>query len=248
MNLRNQNPAAAAAPDEPQGTDTVRALMAEVGLDDDTADNLASVLSEMRALGAGPLPAPSPAVSALIEAEGAVRRADANHTLLEVRHHRGQTHTGADQSRTLTRRPKRRGRRAGLIALAVAACLGLAGGAAATADEGFRQAAGDAVEFLIGTVTGAQPGQNPETPPHTAPGQDHRRAIPSGPTGHNPGRGEQGKAPSTDHPAPPASLAPRGTEAGNPRAASPTSPSATGAPKTPGNAKESGAPANSRRH
>ncbi|MEA5454869.1 hypothetical protein SPF06_09060 [Sinomonas sp. JGH33] len=207
--------------------DSIRSLLAESGLDGD-ADRLVPVLLELRALGAGAPPVPSAALAALLDADDAGSSASGNIVRLDPGGARGGGSPGS--------RRHRRGRRGGgLTALAVAACLSLAGGGVAAADQGFRHAAGDAAAFLVGTLTGARPDQHPSPLPGApadmhATGHDQRPAVPPGQAVRDSDQGGQGAAPSTDHPAPQASAASR-----------------TLPPTVPGTAAASTAPPASRR-
>ncbi|MBT2514365.1 hypothetical protein [Arthrobacter sp. ISL-30] len=177
-------------------------------LETDTEDaaELRFALLELRSFAAGPPPAPSAKLAALM----------------------------APRLVSLDDRRKRKHHRAGLAALAVAMSMGMGSAAVAAADPGFRDKAQETITTLINTVTqphqghpvpgrgngrgnGAQEGAGhaPDnaTPARGAPGRSGQENAPS----HGPGDVPPGQEtrPSTKQGGPPASM-PAGGPANTP--------------------------------
>ena len=115
-------------------------LLFETGHHND--EELKHALLQLRSFAAGPVPAPSATISAIM---------------------------GAGPESLDARRRRRKHRRTALTALAITATMGIGTAAAAATDPGFRETAQQAIITVIDTVTRGNSGKPAHAPGHGSP-------------------------------------------------------------------------------
>jgi hypothetical protein len=152
-------------------------LLVETGHHND--EELKHALLQLRSFAAGPVPAPSATISAIM---------------------------GAGPESLDARRRRRKHRRTALTALAITATMGIGTAAAAATDPGFRETAQQAIITVIDTVTRGNSGKPPHAPGHGSPqapghvpdlpapakGTPGPHGKPTGPSATTPGTGRAG--------------------------------------------------------